>query len=135
MDDTTPPPGPGPTVPRSGVGRFSRARLRQARENADLTPADLAGEAVVTQSAVSKYESGSASPQPTQLAALARALAVPSGTLLEAPAGGEPLAQVRAAACLTRLWSSMIILTTSAAEQARTAAERLQTRGLGAFQT
>jgi transcriptional regulator with XRE-family HTH domain len=89
-------------VPRSGVSGFSAARLEAAREAARLSPSDLARAAGIARSTVSKYLSGRASPQPAQLAALARALEITPGTLLEEPPGGEPLAQVRGCACLTQ---------------------------------
>jgi transcriptional regulator with XRE-family HTH domain len=89
-------------MPRSGASGFSPARLQAARDAVGLSPAALARAAGISRSAVSKYLTGQSSPQPAQLKALAGALAVPPGSLLEAPAEGEPLAQVRAAAGLTQ---------------------------------
>jgi transcriptional regulator with XRE-family HTH domain len=89
-------------MPRSGASGFSPTRLRAARDAAGLSPAVLARAAGISRSAVSKYLSGQSSPQPAQLEALAGALGVPPGSLLEVPGEGEPLAQVRAAAGFTQ---------------------------------
>lgn len=92
-----------PPVPRSGVAGFSAARLRAALEDGGtLSPAALAAAAGTTRGSISKYLTGQAAPQPGRLLALARALGVPAGSLLDPPAVGEGLAHIRAAAGLTQ---------------------------------
>ena len=93
-------PRPAPWV--RGSPGFSPQRLRDARQQVGLTPADLAHAAGATRSDIAKYEAGQASPQPPHLAALARALSVPAASLLELPPGGPGLAHLRAAAGLTQ---------------------------------
>jgi transcriptional regulator with XRE-family HTH domain len=91
-----------PAIRVRGSPGFSPQRLRDAREQAGLTPAGLARAAGAPRSDIAKYEAGQASPQPPRLAALARALGVPAASLLELPPAGAGLAHLRAAAGLTQ---------------------------------
>jgi transcriptional regulator with XRE-family HTH domain len=85
-----------------GSPGFSPERLRDARTQAGLSPAALARAAGTARSDIAKYEAGQASPQPPRLAAIALALGVPAGSLLELPPDGPGLAHLRAAAGLTQ---------------------------------
>lgn len=87
---------------RKGSSGFSAERFRDAQARTGMTPAQLAQEAEVPPSDISKYAAGRTAPQPPRLAALAAALGVTASSLLEIPADGERLAHIRAAAGLTQ---------------------------------
>jgi Zn-dependent peptidase ImmA (M78 family)/DNA-binding XRE family transcriptional regulator len=61
------------------MGSFNSALLKLAREAKGWTQAQLAEEADIAQSSISKYEKGLMAPGEAQLAALAHALGVPAG--------------------------------------------------------
>lgn len=71
-------------TPRDGVGRI----VREAREARDMRQEDLAREAGVRTTTVSRLERGVQTPTEATLRRLARALELPAEELLSAPADG-----------------------------------------------
>src|SRR6201996_7404503 len=88
-------------MPRRGVAGFSARRFRNATMAAGMQPADLARETGIGTPDISKYRNGEASPQPSRLVTLARALGVGPGELLD-DGTSDQLARLRAIAGLTQ---------------------------------
>lgn len=87
-----------------GVRRRLGSTIRQARERAGLTQArlaerlDQAGDSTITQTAVSAWEIGRATPRPDRFAAIEEAIGLEQGTLarIVGLAADEPTLQISA---------------------------------------
>jgi transcriptional regulator with XRE-family HTH domain len=84
------------------VPGFDGRRLRARREQAGLSVSELARRAGVSPQDVSRYESGTMTPGPDRLAALATALGAAPLELVEPEVLGHGLKALRAAAGLTQ---------------------------------
>jgi transcriptional regulator with XRE-family HTH domain len=112
---------------RQGASDFDPARLRAAREAAQLTRGALAKAANVHPSSVGEWEAGRQVPRVETLAALARALHIQPGDLLQPAEGGAlTLDRLRAAAGKSQQQiadaAGMVRNTYSAVERGETAA-------------
>jgi transcriptional regulator with XRE-family HTH domain len=89
-------------VTRQGAPGFDGARLRQCRQQAGLTVSELARAAGVSPQDVSRYESGTMSPGPDRLAALAVNTGVTPRDLVDEAVLGQGLKALRVLAGLTQ---------------------------------
>jgi transcriptional regulator with XRE-family HTH domain len=89
-------------VTRRGVAGFDGRRLRHCREQAGLTVSELARHSGVSPQDVSRYESGTMSPGPDRLAALAKGVGAAPLDLVDMEVLGHGLKALRAAAGLTQ---------------------------------
>ncbi|MGJ5671765.1 helix-turn-helix transcriptional regulator (plasmid) [Rhodococcus aetherivorans] len=92
----------GVELARSGMRGFSGARLRRYRDSLDLTMADLADAAGVSEQTVSAWETGRASPTPPLLKRVAEVLNVTVPDLAPIPSARQSLGDLRALAGFTQ---------------------------------
>ncbi|MHD0283764.1 helix-turn-helix domain-containing protein [Rhodococcus pyridinivorans] len=87
---------------RSGIHGFSGARLRRYRQALDMTMADLADAAEVSEATVSAWETGRAAPTPPLLKRVADVLRVTVPDLAPIQESRMTLSDLRALAGLTQ---------------------------------
>ena len=92
-----------------GVRGFSGSALRRARQGVGLTADDLAALVSVSESSVLRWENDQAKPTATRLKAIADAVGVPIGDLLENLPGSQSLRDLRESAGLSLSELSVLV--------------------------